>query len=116
MYNIDQNIHEKIFGKCWHEYNHKTQYGQKCCGKCLSRQAEFHTYPNLKYSSDISAAWKVIEEMESQGYYLNIIGKCGGNAYYVRFEQSEQKGESVSLSLPTAICQAALSTIEEKLR
>jgi hypothetical protein len=57
-----------------------------------------------------------IEEMESQGYYLNIIGKCGGNAYYVRFEQSEQKGESVSLSLPTAICQAALSTIEEKLR
>jgi CO dehydrogenase/acetyl-CoA synthase alpha subunit len=66
------------------------------------------------YSTDIKAAWEVVDEMERRNYYLvagslpsytyAMFAKADGNQYSERVEANVH-------ALPLAICRAALLTI-----
>jgi hypothetical protein len=62
----------------------------------------------LPYSTDISAAMKVVEKMRSEGYLVFIRGK---ETWTVQFEGLVVANESAT-TLPEAICRAALAAIQ----
>lgn len=66
------------------------------------------------YSTDIVAAWKVVEEMRKKGIYLNTY--TNKNDYHVEaFHPDEFKYHDLTTdkSAPMAICKAALKAIQE---
>ena len=72
----------------------------------------------LAYSTDLGAAWRVIEHLMRQGYRYVIHGNSQGDGqHWVRFErQNWSESHPVAqggpcASLPLAICQAALEVM-----
>jgi hypothetical protein len=69
--------------------------------------AELKRVPH--FSTDITAAWPVVEKMERNGYEYEIHGKTRG--YYVWFHRKYEGGRSAHPceTIPLAICLAALA-------
>lgn len=69
-----------------------------------------------RYSTDIRAAWEVVEKMASDGWALDLQWKVGGREFSHTAEASftrwngadRQMGHSFSATAPMAICLAAL--------
>lgn len=75
-----------------------------------------YTTPVPAYSTDIRAAWEVVEKMASDGWTLDLQWKGEGREFSHTAEASftrwngadRQMGHSFSDTAPTAICLAAL--------
>lgn len=63
--------------------------------------------PIPAYSTDIAAAWEVVEKMTpGPGFYVT---RAGGHGFWKAiFEDDDNEGKAYSLTAPLAICRAAL--------
>lgn len=88
---LDALIHDKVMGLEW----------------CIE-------HPELQpYSTDISAAWEVVEKLNHHGFLLSFLNtRSPGNRYLVEFRD---KGDYVAAAdtAPLAICRAALKALSE---
>lgn len=67
-----------------------------------------------EYSTDIAAAWLVVEKMRQKGYSVRIDcqwGKIGGEPWDVWFRGGRSGTQRLSLSLPHGICLAAVDEL-----
>ena len=78
------------------------------------------TFVQPYYSSDISAAWMVVEKMMKLGYRYVLRGNFEGNGlHWCGFDQQEWADLNPlwqckpCKSLPVAICRAALLAMED---
>lgn len=58
------------------------------------------------YSTDIAAAWKVIEELSRKGWHIGL-STATGTGWYVTLKSDEARIVEFSESAPHAICLAA---------
>lgn len=61
-----------------------------------------------EYSTDIAAAWEVVEHMKSKGFYLSLRFDT---AWLASFEENGSVSGDAD-NVPEAICQAALCTLD----
>ena len=127
---IDRQIHEMMGLKALrccgnpHEYfeegnvesmGYPIKTDEECCGN--PEQVEIP-----KYSTDIAAAFEVVEWLESQKVGVDIRSGNEGwmlnGGYSVKYFDANENpvadGESLADTLPMAICQAALKATESK--
>ena len=67
-----------------------------------------------RYSTDIAAAWLVVEKMRQKGYSVRIDcqwGKISGEPWDVWFRGGRSYTQRLSLSLPHGICRAAVDEL-----
>lgn len=118
---LDAEIAEKVMG--WkHAHGH---------GRCFA-SAGFHRWqlPDEtwrteaempRYSTRIEAAWLVVERMREQGYSFEVkdqrrYGRDGLGVEFIALgSESRSDGWGVALSLPLAICLAALGTRDSEV-
>ena len=67
------------------------------------------------YSTNISAAWQVVEKMKECGFYLSLQNCCEATEWCVFLApmdaNREECGEHRSSSAPRSICIAALAAV-----
>lgn len=68
--------------------------------------------PLKSYSTDISAAWEVVEKMKQGSGHFSIKLTCYGWEALFRYPVTR---EATAMTAPHAICLAALKAIEVKL-
>lgn len=75
----------------------------------------------LRYSTDISAAWEVVEHFNELGWDISVVGSGelkSSDSWHVEFEPRYVGGETNGViieggfSAPLAICLAALKAIK----
>jgi len=66
--------------------------------------------PYPKYSTNIEAAWEVVEEIAKQGFMVQIQYRKG--AWIRIFHQSSTKAIATADTAPHAICLAALKVVQ----
>lgn len=71
-----------------------------------------HVLPH--YSSDMVAAWRVVERMETLGFHMDMLRYVGGRAD-VRFVSGDGGGVCGLRPVPEAICHAALAAVGHPL-
>jgi hypothetical protein len=105
---INQEIHEKLFGECWHDETTDSARVWKC-GKCgLDRR---HC-ENPDYCNDIAATWRVVEKMTADGWFWTISHELNAD-YGAEFNKTANHFfVGVDAKLPRAICEAALETLD----
>src|ERR1051325_1474918 len=108
MSEINKRIHEEIFGGCIHDWKTgrttDTQISFRKCVKC-----DVFNAPDIPdYSGNISAAFKVVEEMEKRGFVWTFSNNGNQYApkYDVRFFLVEKGLRVIEIAetLPMAIC------------
>lgn len=129
-------IYEKLFGAKWYVNNGKRalympELGEQLCrlyGLTLATGSEPIDKREMKnisipdYENDIASAFKIVEEMKSKGYALNMHyspDRKPGFECRVKFVNAFQQSgggdshePSFSDNPTTAICQAALAVLE----
>ena len=102
---IDALIEEKIFDRT-------------LCGNNLGSYIKKpNGYEDLrlikKYSTDISAAWKVVEEVAGPESLLSatIVGQYAGGQWRCLFSNAFDAFDVTADTAPLAICRAALLTV-----
>lgn len=60
------------------------------------------------YTTDLAAAFSVVERMRARGYEVNIAGPTRPHCWHVRFSKDDDYCENAD-NLPEAICRAALA-------
>lgn len=118
---INREIHEKMFGLCWHEmelinetYCSPNGFLYRCkCGFETRRveTLEFVESFNPNYSGDIKAAFDVVGEMEKRGFWWNCGLENDGTKYAV-FEKDSKAYSGARETLSEAICAAAILALE----
>ena len=113
---INQKIHERLFGKCWHEFKIRKFTGYECkCGAIKN-----NSYRNPDYAGNISDAFRVVEELEKRGFVWTFSNNGNEYAakYDVRFFLEDKKAGApdvraiaIKETLPLAICEAALKVL-----
>lgn len=104
---LDALVAERIFG------------AKLINGEWVVKIGNFQSKSNIlmNYSTDIAAAWEVVEKMQSKGYvvdiscYSVISNRRSSCVIYVQGEPWE-KFDAESESAPEAICSAALKVVE----
>ena len=90
------------------------------CHVYVSGNQEYREFKNPKtgkyrvlprYSTDIAAAWEVVEKLETQEIYLIWDGE---DKLAELYRHGDVICEARSKSLPEAICLAALKVMEQK--
>jgi hypothetical protein len=76
-----------------------------------------YDYPVLvpAYSTDITAAWQVVEKMEDLGYhwrFANVIPSSDPIVYTMKFMRMDTDAKETEFTAPLAICRAALKAVE----
>jgi len=139
----------RAMGLCphiWELYEPETTYCKEC-GEQLSGPDPFDDYPNKRcrdcgkevrglryhvggqpdckpYSTDIAAAWQVVEWMKAHGYTYSLAGQEDGSVgmWFGKPEwftddlyQSRTLPAGRALIAPEAICLAFLAAVEGKL-
>ena len=65
-----------------------------------------------RYSTDIVAAWLVVEYMRADGWFFSLNNCAGGwTAWFVRVDGDREHRAVAERSAPLAICHAALAAI-----
>lgn len=69
--------------------------------------------PVSAYSTDIAAAWLVVEKLAAQGLRLSLDA-FGGDPWWAEFadEKWERGAQATAPTAPEAICRAALAAME----
>ena len=72
---------------------------------------DFSTFP--RYSTDMAAAWLVVEKLAAQGLRLSLDA-FGGDPWWAEFadEKWERGAQATAPTAPEAICRAALAAME----
>ena len=88
------------------------------CTKCDASRNGGRYLPNQYYSTDISAAWQVVEKMIKDELSLELIIGADGNTLATFFNIGEivyrhNPNQVVCESVPEAICKAALLAIAQ---
>lgn len=102
---IDMRIAEMLHGS-YHDW--------QSCEWCLSEErgyAKGETASNVhgqRYSTDIAAAWQVIEKMRNEGWFFDIGDEVETPEIYVRFHRQDGASLVIADTAPLAICRAAL--------
>lgn len=66
----------------------------------------------MAFSTNISAAWMVVEAMRAKGYRFTLTDQPGTRIKFAQFFNAEEYGASVGeVEEPLAICNAALGAI-----
>jgi len=106
---IDAAVAERVMG--WkRDVDDGTDYGWSGPG------APAMTKQPVLFSSDISAAWQVVEALKAKGDIVSMIYRCGDSEpwnklrWYVEFRHAQ--AWAVDDSLPRAICLAALEAVK----
>jgi hypothetical protein len=82
---------------------------EKVMGRDMTRPAGFkHPIGMPHYSTDIAAAWEVVERLRAAGHWFDLRD-IRGNGYWASFGQ-EMSAEGKTASL--AICLAALKALD----
>ena len=112
---LDALIHEQVFGKCAHDWIKVTnkpldKKGNSIykCSKCGDRRPAREAMGWRNYSTDIAAAWQVVEKM-SKLYHVEI--ENFDNGYGVTLDDYSQTWEAHADTAPLAICRAALLAV-----
>ena len=112
---INKAIAEKVMGWCYHDVV-QNDYG-KHCKKCLLPLLSLIEEPDMNFSTEIHAAWQVVEKMLDPGLYklkLEFIGMIEDPAWEAKFITVHSRpfvvGE-VAKTPSMAICLAALKAI-----
>lgn len=74
---------------------------------------DYRGSPPFRYSTDIVAAWQVVEKMRYNGWTLSLDNECAFDCWSVIFEASGEMDEEwgefrANAPAPLAICRAAL--------
>lgn len=84
---------------------------------CVVSQGIFWRPPVLYYSTDIAAAWEVVEKLHSLGYWVRIrsamdakLQTRGWAVCIGKFWNREGFGDWAEIA-PTAVCRAALKAV-----
>ncbi len=128
---LDALVAEKVMGLCLHEWPVITDDDwnwEVRCPKCNTTKygghsdlmpIEGYTEP---YSTDIAAAWEVVEKIERMfwpkrdlWWQLESAGASGSDLEAaVVFEGSVAKATAQAVTMPLAICRASLAAMTEK--
>lgn len=108
---IDALIHEKVFGRCAHQWLQHLSPMQ--CFKCGQAETQYSKTPF--YSTDMAAAWQIVERLDSYEISQNGAShaevpdpKKGWRATYT---QNGRTYTAFAETGPLAICLAALQSI-----
>ena len=100
---LSQKVAEEIMGECYHQH----WDGNKDSIDCLKcGESRFYHQKSQEYSTDISAAWQIVDRLvDSAHYYMFDVKKVYVNTpWEASFEGRIAQGKTV----PEAICKAAL--------
>ena len=107
---MDALVAEKVMG--WNNieggHGHPTESGPFVDCGCLSHAYQKQEIPH--YSTDIAAAWEVVEKMMDEGEYTSL--ECYGGRYCFHIHLTADTDDihiEVAETAPLAICSAALA-------
>ncbi len=108
---LDVEVHRKVFGRCV-ELCEDDDHFPLCV-----RWYDCSDMTSLKlvppYSTDIAAAWRIVEKLRSSGIYLHV-GYNWCDVYEGKYGSEIQTfGTGVLTSAPLAICTAALKAVDK---
>lgn len=113
MKNTDQLVHE-MMGLCWHEWRMKERRNESFfnCSKCREPSDVVGMYgpDNPAYSTDISAAFRVLAHFRKNGWYVQVQG--GSNDWGCLLEKDGKSFAADAETGTLAICNAALEAHE----
>ena len=104
---LDTLVAERVMG--WKLKSHKWIDGETRLGDFPEDKKETGTSYRrvLKYTTDISAAWEVVEKMNSEGFAFYILWTTG--IPWAMFDKDSSMEYSAEAdTAPLAICRAAL--------
>ena len=115
---MDALIAKKVMGVCPHVWHVNTahEYETSICFTCLECNTKHWGIrpPQCEpYSSDIEAAWQVIEQMESENISFSmgdVIPNSDPIVYEFKFMRGGSYYYACEFTVPLAICRAALLT------
>ncbi|MDD5722688.1 MAG: hypothetical protein PHY29_02985 [Syntrophales bacterium] len=124
---LDRLVAERVMEECYHvvadgQDIFECGFPVRCekCGKEWDALPLTSNWPNPLYSTDLSAAWMVVEKMMSLGYRYVMRSNFEGNGlHWCGFDHQEWAYRNplhqseLCKSLPHAICLAALATKEK---
>lgn len=120
---LDALVHAKVMGhpeQCWHpnaekvDPKHTTLIRCPDCGETFGDSTYVLALSTLpRYSTDIAAAWSVVEKMRGEGVYIDVQPRCDRWDTVAGWQGPDDGDiwEQVSLTAdtaPLAICLAAL--------
>jgi len=106
---LSQKVAEEIMGECYHQHWDGDRDSIDClkCG-----ESRFYHQRSQAYSTDISAAWPVVERMQEDKeafYYLELRYSRILHCWMAVFEHGNDQHEEIEgKTAPEAICKAAL--------
>lgn len=106
---INQLVHEKIMGKCWHDnYGPKFLGAPFVCSKCEQACIADIREENPPYCSSLDAVVKVIDKLIVGGLDIDIRSELTKGWLVWLHNAGAVKGSQCESSLPKAIAIAAL--------
>jgi hypothetical protein len=114
---INEKIHEKVFGECWHEWQSNSMGDRFACvkNKCLA-VAQYGTPDKPDYCGSISDAWKVVERITSPPQTMEEAHQAANTKFMFWWQTKGQDLWCFSAEeAAEAICLAALKAIEGNL-
>ena len=109
---LDAEIAEKIM-----DWGHVLDPLGTLTGQPLPKELPEHWTSGIPhYSTDISAAWQVIERMREQGWWYTLTDERF-NGHFAEFRRADEHGihhfhRVIAGTAPLAICKAALACVD----
>ena len=108
---IDALIHEKVFGRCAHQWLQHLSPMQ--CFKCGQAETQYTKTPF--YSTDIAAAWQIVEQLDSCEISQNGASHVENPDHKKGWRANHTRDGRIYLAFaetgPMAICLAALQAV-----
>lgn len=129
---LDAEIARRVFGECGHEvfYYAKDRLRDECsyedyrtyrCRRCKVALRGLRYHPGKiiakPYSTDIAAAWLVVEKMRERGWYLDVRDIASPIGRLTRLSFSKHDGlyvESTGDDNARSVCEAALLAVMDE--
>ena len=117
---LDAYVAEKVMGRLkpegdiarmglgFHPQGHETRYWS--ISTADSKRSWYYEGP--QYSTDIAAAWEVVEKMHSRDFSMMAEWDDEDRMWFVGFSNKESYKADEAATAPLAICLAALKAVE----
>lgn len=99
---LDALIHEKHFRLCPHEWALTTdivlggEHHSRQCSKCKALEPLVVHMETPRYSTDITAAWTIVEESRRRGGYISVAPLPNGKWRAVRSKALNPNGDGTA--------------------
>lgn len=107
---LDTLVAEKVMENHWCQLMPENACIDGKPRKCACGAVGFPFEHRKPYSTDIAAAWEVVEKLNVSGYRMEFVLGSQGDAY-ATFITGACRFRAVSGSAPKAICLAALKAV-----